>query len=189
MASRLGPGRRGPYTGDMIVRQKIPWGGVARTHYCVVGGMLLYASVITVAHEFGWINVNVPAAVPGVLGTALSILLGFRTNSAYNRWWEARKIWGAIVNDSRTLARQVLTLFALPEGAPDGGVAKAEHQRGMVYRQIAFNYQLCRDLRGEDAAADVEGLLPVRERDGLEGQDNSAGWRSRSRSPLAWCSS
>ena len=40
----------------------------------------------------------------------MGVLLVFRTNSAYDRWWEARTVWGAIVNDSRTLARQIKTL-------------------------------------------------------------------------------
>ena len=47
---------------------------------------------------------------PGSLGfliTALSIFLAFRLGQAYDRWWEARKLWGGIVNLSRTLARQV----------------------------------------------------------------------------------
>jgi len=38
---------------------------------------------------------------------ALSLLLVFRTNSSYNRWWEARKLWGGVVNRSRDIVRQV----------------------------------------------------------------------------------
>ena len=44
------------------------------------------------------------ASIPLVIGTAIAIVLGFRTNSAYERWWEARKLWGSIVNQSRNLA-------------------------------------------------------------------------------------
>lgn len=39
-----------------------------------------------------------------LLGLALSLLLVFRTNTAYDRWWEGRKLWGALVNNSRNLA-------------------------------------------------------------------------------------
>jgi predicted membrane chloride channel (bestrophin family) len=47
-------------------------------------------------------------AVPFNLTTfALSLLLVFRTNSSYSRWWEARMVWGAVVNLSRNFARQV----------------------------------------------------------------------------------
>src|SRR4051794_17154203 len=39
-----------------------------------------------------------------LLGFALSLLVVFRTNTAYDRWWEGRKLWGALVNNSRNLA-------------------------------------------------------------------------------------
>lgn len=49
-------------------------------------------------------------------GIALSLFLGFRNNAAYDRWWEARKLWGGLVADLRSLAREV-DLF-LPAAAP-----------------------------------------------------------------------
>ncbi|MEZ5016024.1 MAG: bestrophin family protein [Flavipsychrobacter sp.] len=48
----------------------------------------------------------------GLLGFALSILLVFRTNTAYDRWWEGRKQWGALVNTSRNLAIKLNSLLA-----------------------------------------------------------------------------
>ena len=47
----------------------------------------------------------VPLSVPAIMGTCISLLLAFRTSQSYDRWWEARKVWGAIVNDSRSLIR------------------------------------------------------------------------------------
>lgn len=41
-----------------------------------------------------------------VFGVALSLFLGFRNNAAYDRWWEARKLWGGLLADSRSLARE-----------------------------------------------------------------------------------
>lgn len=46
-----------------------------------------------------------------LLGFVISLLLVFRTNSAYDRWWEARKLWGALVNNSRNLSLKVKSLF------------------------------------------------------------------------------
>lgn len=40
----------------------------------------------------------------GMLGFVISLLLAYRTNTAYDRWWEGRKLWGALVNNSRNLA-------------------------------------------------------------------------------------
>jgi len=63
-----------------------------------------------------------PLSVAGVLGvhgivsTALGLLLVFRTNASYDRWWEGRKLWGGIVNTCRNLARQAVVHFsATPE--------------------------------------------------------------------------
>ena len=53
--------------------------------------------------DLGEYAINV--SIPVVIGTAIAIFLGFRTNSAYERWWEARKLWGRIINDSRSLVR------------------------------------------------------------------------------------
>ena len=54
-----------------------------------------------------------PLQLPTILGSLTSLLLAFKTGQSYDRWWEARKIWGGIVNDSRTLVLQVRTF--LPE--------------------------------------------------------------------------
>lgn len=76
------------------------------------------------------------------LGTAISLILSFKLNQSYDRWWEARKIWGAIVNDSRTLVRQVLT-FPVEERS------RTLAQR-MARRQIAWCYCLGQSLRKLD---------------------------------------
>lgn len=83
-------------------------------------------------------DVAVPVAVPAFVGTAVSLLLAFRTAQSYERWWEARKIWGAIVNDSRTLVREAM-LF-LPAG-------QEQAVREWVQRQIIWNYALGESLR------------------------------------------
>jgi ion channel-forming bestrophin family protein len=54
---------------------------------------------------------ELPLAPFTVLGTALGLLLTFRTNSSYDRFWEGRKAWGCMVNRSRNLARQASVLF------------------------------------------------------------------------------
>ena len=54
-------------------------------------------------------------AVHSLVGFALSLLLVFRTNSAYERWWEGRKLWGSFVNNSRNLALKLSTLVHNPD--------------------------------------------------------------------------
>lgn len=49
-----------------------------------------------------------------VIGVALSLFLGFRNNAAYDRWWEARKLWGGLLADIRTFAREAEVFIADP---------------------------------------------------------------------------
>lgn len=57
---------------------------------------------------------NIPV-MHGLLGFAISMLLVFRTNTAYDRWWEGRKLWGALTNNSRNLALKLATILPDPE--------------------------------------------------------------------------
>ena len=59
----------------------------------------------------GMAMAHVDATVYTLLGLVLSILLVFRTNTAYDRWWEGRKQWGALVNNARNLAVYVHAAF------------------------------------------------------------------------------
>ena len=93
--------------------------------------------------------------MPGVLGTAISLILAFRTNQAYGRWWEARKVWGAIVNDSRSWARQVLTFMVAPEQEE----AAIQIKQTLIYQQIAWVYALGRSLRKQNPLQDMEPLI------------------------------
>jgi putative membrane protein len=154
----------------VIVRQTTRFRGLLRSSWRRILFEAFYSFLIVLLYKTGVFAAAIPVAIPAMLGTALSILLAFRTNSAYDRWWEARKIWGAIVNDSRTFARQVISLFVLPKGADRGEMTAM--QREMVYRQIAWNYVLARTLRGLDPFADVESTLPAEEIDTLRAQDN-----------------
>ncbi len=103
--------------------------------------------------QFHLENYNFPVTLVAVLGTVIGLVLAFRTNSGYARWWEARTIWGAIVNDSRTWARQ------LSEFVADTDAENADVHR-MVHRQIAWCYALTRSLRGQDPLQDLSELLP-----------------------------
>ena len=91
-------------------------------------------------HDWG-----VPGTVTGVLGTALSILLGFSNSQAYDRWWEARKVWGSILNDSRSFAKQILTF--VDTKSQDVEIIKLQHQ--ILNRHFAYINALRMQLRNE----------------------------------------
>jgi len=87
---------------------------------------------------------EIPAIIPTVLGTAIAFFVGFNNNQSYDRWWEARKIWGALVNDSRSWARSIISYLPADDINQDSKVIKDR----MVRRHIAFLYALKASLRG-----------------------------------------
>ena len=94
-------------------------------------------------------------------GTILGIIVGFRNGSAYARWWESRTLWGAIVNRSRTLARQVLTTMSPERAATPAEQADiAALQKELVLYQVAYVHALRQQLRGLDPVPDVVQLVP-----------------------------
>ncbi len=106
-----------------------------------------YATAFGLWHEdLNLHHVTIPLAVPAIVGTIISLLLAFRSNQAYDRWWEARIIWGAIVNDSRTLVRQLLTFINDPGFSATVSIFIERFSK----RQIYFNHALGRSLRGQD---------------------------------------
>ena len=74
-----------------------------------------------------------------IFGSALALFLGFRSNSAYERWWEGRTLWGAMINASRSLARATRNFLPDPEAR--------DLKREIVKRQIAYVNALRCQLR------------------------------------------
>jgi putative membrane protein len=84
-----------------------------------------------------------------LLGVTLSIYLGFRNNAAYDRWWEARKLWGQMVFDIRNLARSATALIPPSTGAT----------RPLLMGSLAFCHFLRGQLRNIDVGADAAKFL------------------------------
>lgn len=88
--------------------------------------------------------IQIPATLATLLGTAIAFFVGFNNNQAYSRWWEARTIWGAIVNDSRSWARNILHYTVPGELTFD---ELAALKKRIIFRQIGFVYALKESLR------------------------------------------
>ncbi|OXB20732.1 hypothetical protein B0A80_18260 [Flavobacterium tructae] len=95
-------------------------------------------------------QVSLPLSIPALVGTAVSLLLAFRTAQSYERWWEARTVWGAIVNDSRTLIRQIIQ-FTSKENK--------EIADAFTERQIIWLYALGESLRKQPFSPRVQTYL------------------------------
>lgn len=101
---------------------------------------LSYASIITALYAVADLRfIYLPWAPIAIIGTAVAFIVGFQNNATYGRIWEARKIWGAIVNSSRVWGLQVMDLLTAEHD--DGKTSEAElneHRRVLIYRHIAW---------------------------------------------------
>lgn len=153
----------------MLLKKNIPFKYVfGKIKYEIIA-ITVYAILVSVAYNvYELKHISIPISVPAILGTVISLLLGFRSNQAYDRWWEARHIWGAIVNDARTVARQITSF--MPSG-DDTGIAD-NFTRRFLRRQIAWCYSLGRHLRGQNAAKGLENYLDKKEYELMTKMDN-----------------
>lgn len=120
----------------------------------VASMMLLALAIVLIDRLVLRIGLALSTVPLTLMGLTLAIFLGFRNGAAYDRWWEARKLWGALVIVLRNLARQGLTF---------PNTMDAVEQRRQVYRLIAFAHALSHLLRGTPASADLAHWLPEAE--------------------------
>ena len=152
----------------MLLNKKIPFHYIARTVrfeflYVVIIGLIVFY----LTREFDELIPIMPIAIPTFIGTAISVILSFKLNQSYDRWWEGRKIWGSIVNDSRSLIFQLQSFI---EKGHDSEIIQIAH------RHIAWCYSLGKSLRNLDATEDAQKYLSPDEMEFI---------RSHSNKPLA----
>lgn len=109
-------------------------------------------------------NLDIPQIIPSVLGTAIAFFIGFNNNQAYDRWWEARKIWGSLVNNSRSWARGLFHYV-------DKNSESEEIVRRMIHRHLSFLYALKGTLRSFDDQV-YKKYLPANEHEYVENHTN-----------------
>jgi putative membrane protein len=136
----------------MIVDSTPRIGHAAREIIAPLAVLFVWDVVVTLLYF--WLNPKImQLEVPlSLFGTALALFLGFRDNSAYARWWEARSLWGLMINASRNLARQTLSLC-------DARFDRAGLRRAIVRSQIAYVHQLRLVLRSQEDRAEIAAYL------------------------------
>lgn len=78
-------------------------------------GLAAFAALVVWAHRHVAAFPDIDATPFTVFGVALSLFLGFRNNAAYDRWWEARRLWGGLLADLRSFAREADLFLGDPE--------------------------------------------------------------------------
>lgn len=108
----------------------------------------------------GW---SIDASPWTIVGMALGLLLVFRTNTAYDRYWEGRKMWGGVVTGSRKLAMDVVAYIRAD--SPEARVLK----RKLIRYGIAFPVLMKQRLRDEQDLSEIQGLMEAAEFEVLRG--------------------
>jgi putative membrane protein len=134
----------------MILDKKIPlsyWFSIIKWDMIIV---FCFSTIVYILSLF-LPTFNVPVSIGAFLGTAIALVLSFKLSQSYDRWWEARKIWGAIVNDSRSLIVQTKN-FAKDISPKD--------LQTIANRQIAWCFVFGQKLRELDHIKALEKYLP-----------------------------
>ena len=100
---------------------------------------VIYSSIICGTSYLLKTSFSLPWQPVSVIGISVAFYLGFKNNSSYDRVWEARKIWGSIVNNSRTFGAAALSFVQ--------GERASEIQKELIYRHIAWLTALRHQLR------------------------------------------
>ena len=108
---------------------------------------LLWGAVVTAMHQLGLRFLAIPTLPMSLIGIAVAFYLGFKNNASYDRLWEARKIYGAIVNASRSWAYGVRDLISAAHGAEIAAADVQQIRVEMVHRHVAWMDALRHQLR------------------------------------------
>lgn len=148
----------------MLLDKKIPlWYILKKVWKELISVIVIGVIIGYITREFIHLIPVIPYAIPTFLGTAISVILSFKLSQSYDRWWEARKIWGSIVNDSRNLIVQLMSF------TPTGSDKEIE---SIARKQIAWCYCLGDSLRGTFTVATVAPFLTEDELKEIEKHSN-----------------
>ena len=127
----------------MYVRRRIRLSYMLSESWRELGIVAFWSVLVVMLFELaGWTALVMPVLPVTLIGIAVSLYLGFKSTSSYNRWWEARQNWGLVIVASRTWAVQVNSLLY-----DSAGAASPEVREELIYRQLGFAYALAYQLR------------------------------------------
>lgn len=137
----------------MFVNRRLPFLLIVRFAWKNILFFTIWAALVTYAyHAIDHMdhiksNIGIPFMPLSTIGIAVAFYVGFKNNSSYDRFWEARKIWGGIVNYSRTWGNHVMSFLSNYYTEGDHSEEIKILQKEMIYRHIAWLYALKLQLR------------------------------------------
>ena len=132
--------------------------------------VVIVATLVTYGHEhYGYFEPGLTTTPFALIGLALGIFLGFRNNTSYDRFWEGRKLWGSLVNNSRSVTRQIQTLITTVNTQNDP--LDSVHKE-LIGKVIAYVHSLRHHLRNQPCPGDGKEFLSDTEIQSLESHIN-----------------
>ncbi len=124
----------------MLVSKDVPFSRILQWSWFHILILLLISSGVAALYHFEIVAIKIPWLPISVIGTAVAFFVGFKNNQAYDRMWEARKIWGGIVNNSRTWGMQVDGYISSIFNEKIDDEELSEIKQRLIYRHIAWLY-------------------------------------------------
>lgn len=120
---------------------------------------ILVATAVTLSHGVLFkLKITLTTIPFSLIGLPLAIFLGFRNNTAYDRYWEGRKQWGGLLHECRSLSRQCQSLIRF-DAAATAGDGLGDVRVRIIHRAIAYAHALRLQLRGSSDATQLKPLL------------------------------
>ena len=125
----------------MIVSKGISWKTMLAWSGPHIVWLMGFAGIVALLYSKDIITFEIPWVPVSVIGTAVAFYVGFKNNQSYDRMWEARKIWGGIVNDSRSWGMMV-DGFVTNQFTDEPVTEEELHavKQRLIYRHIAWLY-------------------------------------------------
>lgn len=135
----------------MLLNKRIPASYILKKIKLEVLYVLIIGLLVNyLTGEYKNLIPEMPIAIPTFIGTAISVILSFKINQSYDRWWEARKVWGSIVNDSRSFVLQLQSFVS---------AEMRDEIKEIAYRHIAWCFSLGQSLRGNDPLENLDRFI------------------------------
>lgn len=149
---------------NMLINKKIPINYILnKIKFEILYVLIIGLIVHYLTTRFKAVIPEMPITIPAFIGTAISVILSFKLNQSYDRWWEARKIWGSIVNDSRSFVLQLQSFVAKDQQSKIKKIA---------FRHIAWCFSLGQSLRGLNATEHLDQFITKEDLDYIENHNN-----------------
>jgi putative membrane protein len=129
----------------MLINKRVPISYILKkVQFEILYLLIISFLVYYFTTKFEAVIPELPITIPAFIGTAISVIL------SYDRWWEARKVWGSIVNDSRSFVLQLQSFVS----------RESQNEiKEIAFRHMAWCYSLGQSLRGLNAIENLDRLV------------------------------